>query len=844
MAWYDFYKLFTYAFTKDPLSQKVDTRILSGSGVTQPDAQPELRGDGNNWGSGQGLIRMRDSQDFIDLSSVTNRQSRYQEYDRLRNVAEIETAMSTFANEACVAGDTLVATPSYGLKSIKWLTENVKDRFLVYCYDFKKGDYTLGWAFNPRITKTAMTQKISLDDGTELVATHDHRILLRSGVWTTVGQLQDGDELMPFYRLRPNQHLTKEAHAQYPRIWTHKDGWKNERMFINEWSQGRPLPQYEKIGQAIRMFSGGLGTRKVAALMKHQWRSIDVWLRKEGFSAPEVKCLGKRKDRRRVIGINRQWKEMDVYDLSVEKHENFCTDSLVLHNCQKDDDGNVFKIDVKDSDVQEELEFLFFQRGMLNMNRRLWNLAKNLFIKGDLFLELVISPENPKQGVYKTEMLPPDTMFRIETTKGKLVEFQQSKEQPDYQALTRAPVTQATDAELDQATAVRFAPEQIVHIKIGDDRKTFYPYGISLIEAARGPAHQLRMMEDAMVVYRLTRAPERRVFYIDVGTLPPFKAEAFMERMKDQYRKKKTGGKNANTSAGANNAVEERWHAPSQDEDFWIPMRANSNTRVETLPGAQNLGEIDDAVYFRNKLFTALQFPKSYFSPDVAGATRITLSAQDCRFAQLIERLQGSLEDGMWEIADRHLKLRGFPEESYEDLKITMTPPSPWRELSLAEVMTNRINNAGSLKGSQIMSTYDILTKMLKYSDSDAMEMLGRLKIDKLDDLKLQIIAQNPTIAGVGTPGQNEPEMGAEAGAGMPGMTPDPSGGMPPGDPGAMPPGGPPPGGTPPAPPPPGNQAQPAAVGEPDPDDIQKYDLEIGAYGAGEQEDIDWSLGE
>jgi hypothetical protein len=766
-------------------------------------------------------------------------------------MAEIETAMNTFANEACVSGNTLIATYGYGLKSIKWITENVKDeRFLVYCYDFEKNDYTFGWAHSPRITKRAMTQKISLEDGSELVATSDHRVLLRNGEWTTVGELTENDELMPFYRVRANHHLTKERHAQFPRIWTHKDGWKHERQFANEWKMGRSLPQYEKLGKAIRMISAGLGTRKVAELMGHQWKSIDAWLHKEGFSVPEIKQLSKKEDRRKIIGINRQYKEMDVYDLSVEKHHNFCTDSLVLHNCQKDDNGNVFEVKVADEEVKDELEFLFFHRGMLNMNRRLWSMAKNLFIKGDLFLEIIINPDNPKDGIRKAEALPPDSMFRIETTKGRLIEFQQSKEQPDYQALTRAPVTQATDAELQQTTAIRFTPDQIVHIKIGDDRKTFYPYGVSLIEAARSPAHQLRMMEDAMIVYRLVRAPERRVFYIDVGTLPPFKAEAFMERMKDQYRKRKTGTTRSSSQTG-NSSVDERWHAPSQDEDIWVPMRANSNTRIETLPGAQNLGEIDDCVFFRNKLFMALQFPKSYFSPDDAGATRITLSAQDCRFAQLIEHLQASIEDGMWEIADRHLKLRGFPEESYEDLKIAMTPPSPWRELSQAEVITNRINNANSLKGSQIMGVYDILTKILKYDENVSKEMIGRLKIEKLEDLKLQVLAQNPPLLGVGVPGQGDQELGAEAGAGAAGAMPDPTGGMggPP-PPGGMPPdggmGGPPPGGMPPpapAPPPPG-MVQPASIGEPEEEEIKKYDLEIAsAYGSEmDQEDIDWSL--
>jgi len=130
---------------------------------------------------------------------------------------------------------------------------------------------------------------------------------------------------------------------------------------------------------------------------------------------------------------------------------------------------------------------------------------------GDFFWEIVIDMDDPKQGILNLVPLPPDSMYRIETTKGKLVEFQQSNEGPDYQSLSRVEVAQATDADLQTATAIRFAPDQIIHLRIGDDRKTFYPYGVSLIEAARGPAHQLRLMEDSMIVYRLCLIGETRV---------------------------------------------------------------------------------------------------------------------------------------------------------------------------------------------------------------------------------------------------------------------------------------------------------------------------------------------
>jgi hypothetical protein len=442
----------------------------------------------------------------------------------------------------------------------------------------------------------------------------------------------------------------------------------------------------------------------------------------------------------------------------------------------------------------------------------------------------VINPDKPSEGVYKLIPLPPETIYRIETIKGRLIEFQQSKEGPDYQALARGDVSQQSDAELSQSTAIRFAPSQIIHMRIGDDRRNFYPYGQSLIEPARGPAHQLRLMEDAMVVYRLTRAPERRVFYIDVGQLPPFKAEAFIERLKDQFRKRKIAGNRAGTGA---NMVEERWQPPAQDEDYWVPVRPNANSRIETLPGAQNLGEIDDAIYFRNKLFVALNFPKNYFSSEDVNATRITLSAQDVKFARMIERLQSNFEDGLLELCERHLELRGFPQEMFKDLKIRMTPPSDWRELSRAEVKTARLTNAGSLKSAQLMSDFDIYTKVLMYSEEDTQGMLSRLKLQKLEDLKIQIMSQNPQLLGVGVPTPEEAatEIGAEAGGPSPDLT---SGEQPPALPG-------PEGEQQPTEPQgssqPTEEAPPEVAGstdeipEAEEEDLKKYNLEIINYG-------------
>jgi len=842
MPWWDYYKLWTYSFEDDPIARRRKRkRAVSGAGVVLPDAIPDIRQDGSFWGGGRGLIRLHDSNDFIDLSSITNRQSRYKEYDRLLNIAEIDTAITVFADESCVAGSTLIATLFDGFLPIKTLVDRWKlkqEDFLVYCWDFEKNDYTLGWAYDPRLVKTAKTMKIGLDDGSYFICTPDHRILLASRRWIVAGELKYGDQLMPFYRLQPNIYHNDLKIKQFPRIFTFNDGWKHQNQIINEWRLGKSEGRYERLNRACRMATEGLTAREIAKLMGHQWKSIERWFHEEGFTFKELKHLGSLEKVRRVISVSPH-EEMEVFDMSVRDHENFCTDWGVMHNCQKNDKGNIFEIECSNADIAEDLNFLFFHREMLNLNRNGWKIAKKTYSMGDYFAELIIDPDEPKKGIVRMMELPVESVYRIETTKGRLVEFQQGKEGPDYDALTRAPITQATDAELIQQKAIRFTPEEIIHFKIGDDRKDFYPYGRSLIEPARGPAHQLRMMEDAMLVYRLTRAPERRVFYIDVGQLPPFKAEAFMERMKDQFRKKKvTSGRGGEGAS----AVDEKWHAPAADEDYWIPIRPNANTRIETLPGAQNLGEIDDALYFRNKVLIALNFPLNYLSNSDPNTTRIALSAQDVRFARTVERLQAHLEDGFLEIAIRHLHLKGYPEEAYEDLKIKMTPPSDWRELSKAEVTTNRINNANGLKGSLLMSDYDIYTKWLKYPEVEAQEMLARIKIQKLEDLKLQVLAQNPQLLGIGVPGgQGEAEMGTETGGPAPMLAPDQAGTSP------TPPGGAP--GMPPMPPPSldGEQQGPPkksgiTLPDPDPKDIKKFDLEIISHEEEQdREEIDFS---
>lgn len=816
--WTDFYRSFTGAFRKDPLTIKARGE-KGGAGITS-DSVPNIRGDDF---AGSGMVSLRDTTDLVDFVSADNRIARYREYDRLRVMPEIESAMTTIADEACVVGDTQIATLSYGMRSIRWLTENVKEPFLVYCYDFKAKDYTLGWAYDPRKVKTEETIRILLDDGSEFIVTRDHRILLRNGEWCQAGDLPYGAELMPFYKLKSNRLLNNLKSSQFPRIYTHKDGWKHERQFIDEWKSGKQTKKQAKIIEAVKLIGAGVPCQKIAQLMNHAWFTINSWIKKEGFTLDEIRNLAKKKDRRRVVG-RLPWNKLDVYDLSVRDHENFCTDSVVMHNCQKNDENNVFKIHVKDENIEKELNRLFFNRKELNVNRRIWSWTKNLCINGDHFLEILINKDNPKDGILGVQELPCSTMFRLETYRARLVEFQQSfTGGPDKQAVDQYDVMTATDEELQSSKATRFSPNQIVHFRVGDSRKNFYPYGVSLIEPARGPAHQLRMMEDAMVVYRLIRAPERRVFYVDIGQLPSHKAEAYIDRLKDQFRKKKM---TATTSVGSS-ALEERWHAPSAEEDYWLPIRPGSQTKIDTLQGAQNLGEVDDTIYFRKKVFTALNFPMTYYDPPDANTTRITLSAQDYKFAKMIERIQDHLVDGLMEIAERHLELLGYPPEAYEDLQLEMTIPSHYKEMSEAEIINQRIGWATQLKSSLLLSDFDVLTKWLHYSEEEALELISRSTLQRYNDAKLQIVMANPALGGIGVPGADSgTELGAEAGGPNPTINPD----------GEQPPGEPPPDAAGPVPNGGGDKPAPqgggagVALAEPTPEEVKRYDLEIQGY--------------
>ena len=201
------------------------------------------------------------------------------------------------------------------------------------------------------------------------------------------------------------------------------------------------------------------------------------------------------------------------------------------------------------------------------------------------------------------------------------------------------------------------------------------PYGTSVLEPARRIWRQLTLLEDAMMAYRIVRSPERRVFKIDVGNLPPEEIEQYMQKVMTQMKRNQV----VDVDSGR---VDLRYNPLSVDEDYFIPVRQGSSSSIETLAGGQYTGDIDDVKYLRDKLFAALKIPASYLSrAEGAEEDKATLAQKDIRFARTIQRLQRVIISELEKIGIIHLFTLGYRGDDLISFKVSLNNPSKIAEL-------------------------------------------------------------------------------------------------------------------------------------------------------------------
>ncbi len=256
-----------------------------------------------------------------------------------------------------------------------------------------------------------------------------------------------------------------------------------------------------------------------------------------------------------------------------------------------------------------------------------------------------------------------------------------------------------------------------------------------------------------MMIYRLSRAPERRIFYIDTGNLPTNKAEMFIERVKQKFKKEKY----FNNPKGT---VDSRYNPMSLDEDYYVAIRNGKGTKIETLPGATNLGEIEDVRYYRDKLLAALKIPKDYIvEKDKSPERKANLSQLDVKFARTIQRIQVDVETGLENLAKRHLQLRGFPASLIRDLRIKLPEPSDMSAKRKLDIDQQKVQVIQMVQSLGLLPKRVLYKEYFDMTDSEVERVLAELDEEKTKEQAQQLnqMAKEEAIT-------NPPEGGAAQG--------------------------------------------------------------------------------
>ncbi len=430
---------------------------------------------------------------------------------------------------------------------------------------------------------------------------------------------------------------------------------------------------------------------------------------------------------------------------------------------QLNEEGKVLKISSASDDIVDALDETFFEN--LDMNADLWKIFFGTCQYGDNYYEIIV--DDRKKEILSLKYLPPANVDRIEI-EGNLLRFVISKLARRDEQQPRAQYASSKIQEQDRTT---LQPWEIVHFKIDDN--VYAPYGRSVLESGRRTYKQLALMEDAMLVYRLERAPEKRVFYIDVGTMSTAEGEKWVERIKAKFRKKKyidpVTGK-----------INEKATPLSILEDFWIPVRTGiqgqQGTKIDVLQGGRQLNEIDDTKYFRDKLLKTMHIPPQYMQEGGGMDNRNALSQMDIKFARTVERIQRHIIKGLEKIAIVSLTLKGFRGDDLKNFQLELTPPSNIAELLEMEVTTQRINLVGSILAVEgFLPKQWVYKKIMKFSDKEIADIEMQIQLQTAQ--QAQAAAGGVPGAGGGMPGMGAPMGGAPIGmpvgpeaGGMPGL--------------------------------------------------------------------------
>ena len=367
----------------------------------------------------------------------------------------------------------------------------------------------------------------------------------------------------------------------------------------------------------------------------------------------------------------------------------------------KNEFGDTLSIVSSSDKVQDLLRNLFYD--VLNIEFNLWPWVRNMCKYGDFFLGLEIAEGKgivnvTPHSVYNTERLERTDPSNPNSVKFKITEDPNGKE--EYENF------------------------EVAHFRLLADTN-WLPYGKSMIENGRRLWKQLSLMEDAMLIHRIMRAPEKRVFKIDIGNIPPTEVDNYMQRIINKMKKvpfvdRNTGDYNL------------KYNMQNLTEDFYLPVRgSDSGTQIDNLAGLE-YASIEDIDYLKNKLFAALKIPKAYLGYEENVNGKATLAAEDVRFARTIERIQRTVISELSKIAIVHLYSQGITDSEMTNFELQLVNPSTIYEQEKVNLWSEKIRLAQDIQGLNMLSKDWVYQNIFKLSGGEQDEERVRM----LDDLK------------------------------------------------------------------------------------------------------------
>ncbi len=377
----------------------------------------------------------------------------------------------------------------------------------------------------------------------------------------------------------------------------------------------------------------------------------------------------------------------------------------------KNEYGDVLAIKSSNENVSAILHNLFYD--VINIEFNLWPWVRNLVKYGDFFLALEIAEG---KGIIN---VTPYSVYNTERLEGT---------DPANQNYVKFKV------ELDRFGKKEYENYEMAHFRLLSDTN-FLPYGKAMIENGRRVWKQLSLMEDAMLIHRIMRAPEKRVFKIDIGNINPQEVDNYMQKIINKMKKTPFVDKNS----GDYNL---KYNIQNLTEDFFLPVRGgDSGTSIENLQGLE-YAAVEDIDYLKAKLFAALKVPKAYLSYDENVNGKATLAAEDVRFARTIERIQRTIVSELYKIAIVHLASQGIDDAEMTNFQLTLTNSSTIYEQEKVNLWSEKVRLATDIKGMNMLSTDWVYHNVFSMSEDEMDMERAKMVLDLKDRFRYNSIEQ------------------------------------------------------------------------------------------------------